>query len=66
MLMNRWAPFREMLTLNSAVEQLFNNAFVPSTARTGWSPNIACNIAEQDEAGSHADVVASRRRRVVV
>ncbi len=54
MAMNRWDPFRDMLTLSTAMDQLLNSAFVPATRRPGrllgQAPGIAWDVAEEDEA----------------
>ena len=50
MTMNRWDPFREAMTLNSAMESLLRDAFVPTRAGNAQLHSIAWNVAEGAEA----------------
>ena len=50
MAMNRWDPFREATTLNSAMESLLRDAFVPARAGSAQLASIAWNVAEGAEA----------------
>ncbi len=50
MTMNRWDPFRDVMTLNSAMDSLLRDAFVPARAGTAQVQSIAWNVAEGAEA----------------
>jgi HSP20 family protein len=50
MTMSRWDPFREAITLNTAMESLLRDAFVPTRAGNVQVPSIAWNVAEDAEA----------------
>ena len=45
----RWTPFDDMLKLNTAMQQLFNNSFVPTFNRAG-NASLPLDVAETDEA----------------
>jgi HSP20 family protein len=47
---NRWDPFREAMTLNSAMESLLRDAFVPTRAGSAQLHSIAWDVAEDAEA----------------
>ena len=50
MTMNRWDPFREAMTLSSAMDSLLRDAFVPTRAGSAQVHSIAWNVAEGQEA----------------
>ena len=50
MAMNRWDPFREVMTLSSAMDSLLRDAFVPAHASTAQLQSVAWNVAEDAEA----------------
>ncbi len=47
---NRWDPFRDVMTLNTAMDSLLRDAFVPARAGSVQLPNIAWNVAESADA----------------
>ncbi len=50
MAMNRWDPFREAMTLSSAMDSLLRDAFVPARTGTAQLRSFAWNVAEGAEA----------------
>ncbi len=50
MAMNRWDPFRDAMTLSSAMDRLLRDAFVPARAGTAQLQSVAWNVAEDAEA----------------
>ena len=50
MAMNRWDPFRDVMTLNTAMDSLLRDAFVPARAGSTQLQSIAWNVAEGAEA----------------
>src|SRR3712207_303560 len=50
MTMNRWEPFREAMTLSSAMDSLLRDALVPARAGSAPVPRLAWNVAEGQEA----------------
>ncbi len=50
MAMNRWDPFREAMTLSSAMDSLLRDAFVPARTGTAHVQSIAWNVAEGAQA----------------
>ena len=50
MAMNRWDPFRDAMTLSSAMDSLLRDAFVPARAGAAQLQRFAWNVAEGAEA----------------
>jgi HSP20 family protein len=51
MSMTRWDPFRDMLSLREAMQQLMEESFVrPSTMRGGGAQQLALDVHEEDNA----------------
>jgi HSP20 family protein len=50
MAINRWDPFRDVMTLNTAMDSLLRDAFVPARAGSVQLPSIAWNVAESADA----------------
>ncbi len=50
MAMNRWDPFREVMTLSSAMDSLLRDAFIPARAGTAQLQSFAWNVAEGQDA----------------
>jgi len=51
MSMTRWDPFRDMLSLREAMQQLFEESFVrPGATRSGGAQQLALDVHEEDNA----------------
>jgi HSP20 family protein len=50
MAMNRWDPFREVMTLSSAMDSLLRDAFVPARTGTAQLQSFAWNVGEGQDA----------------